>query len=517
MNWVLLGCQSRVTTKQAAPDSTTTPLQITRHPTKTPSLDPTKTPHILAKPIQDTTPTPIQTFSDLLPENPVFSVITYQVQPGDGLQAIATRFEVDPSAISCAEQENTSFCPFPATSLDAEKLLPPGLQLIISGENQTRPAKPAEWLLPDSEVVYAPSQIDFDTIAYTNAAGGYLATHRQYYVFYGWLSGAETVAQVALENSINPKLLLALLEYQCKCVLGNPGTLEKIEPFMGANNHIRADLYGQLTWAVDQLSKGYYGWRTGTLRKIQLSDGKIHILDPNLNAGSAAIFYLFAQLYGQENWEQAVDPTEGFPAVYQVMFGDPWIKETMLFTAKTSQPPLALPFEPGKVWSYTGGPHPAWEGYGPLASLDFAPPSNTSGCFESEDWVTAMADGLVVRVEPGLVVQDLDGDGLEQTGWVLLYLHIAPKDQVNLDSVLKTGDQIGHPSCEGGRATGSHVHIVRKYNGEWIAADSPLPFNLGGWIAHAGSVPYQGSLTRGEQTLTACPCSASSTWISYNQ
>ena len=38
---------------------------------------------------------------------------------------------------------------------------------------------------------------------------------------------------------------------------------------------------------------------------------------------------------------------------------------------------------------------------------------------------------------------------------------------------------------EGGHVTGTHVHIARKYNGEWIPADG-LAFNLEGWVAHDG-------------------------------
>jgi hypothetical protein len=71
---------------------------------------------------------------------------------------------------------------------------------------------------------------------------------------------------------------------------------------------------------------------------------------------------------------------------------------------------------------------------------------------------------------------------------------------------IKTGDVIGYPSCEGGITTGTHIHVARKYNGEWIPADSAIPFNLDGWIAHNGENPYDGTLTRNNQTIIACPC-----------
>jgi hypothetical protein len=72
---------------------------------------------------------------------------------------------------------------------------------------------------------------------------------------------------------------------------------------------------------------------------------------------------------------------------------------------------------------------------------------------------------------------------------------------------LNTGDPVGHPSCVGGRATGTHIHIVRKYNGEWIPADGPLAFNLEGWVAKNGAAPYLGTLTRFSRTVIACVCS----------
>jgi hypothetical protein len=52
-------------------------------------------------------------------------------------------------------------------------------------------------------------------------------------------------------------------------------------------------------------------------------------------------------------------------------------------------------------------------------------------------------------------------------------------------------------------ATGTHVHVARKYNGEWIPAGGPLPFTLSGWQAHAGGEPYLGTLTRDGLTIRA--------------
>jgi hypothetical protein len=175
---------------------------------------------------------------------------------------------------------------------------------------------------------------------------------------------------------------------------------------------------------------------------------------------------------------------------------------------------MILPFLPGHVWAFTGGPHGAWERESAWAALDFAPSTSVAGCAVSEDWAVASAPGLVVRSGGGVVVLDLDGDGREQTGWDLIYLHIANQGRVEKGTFVEQGDLIGHPSCEGGIATGTHLHLVRKYNGEWILADGPLPFDLSGWVAHAGTKPYQGELVKDGQTVLACPCASRQTLIS---
>jgi LasA protease len=113
------------------------------------------------------------------------------------------------------------------------------------------------------------------------------------------------------------------------------------------------------------------------------------------------------------------------------------------------------------------------------------------------------------------VVLDLDGDGDERTGWVIFFFHVATEGRIKAGLVVKQGDPLGHPSCEGGRATGTHVHIARKYNGEWIPAAGPLAFALDGWVAGFGSAIYEGTLTKGSKVVPACPCSRPENQILY--
>jgi hypothetical protein len=103
------------------------------------------------------------------------------------------------------------------------------------------------------------------------------------------------------------------------------------------------------------------------------------------------------------------------------------------------------------------------------------------------------------------VIEDLDGDGYEQTGWDLVYLHIATEGRVATGTYVQMNDRIGHASCEGGQATGTHLHFVRKYNGEWVAADGPIPMVLNGWTVHQGKASYEGTLTKDDKVIFADP------------
>ena len=221
--------------------------------------------------------------------------------------------------------------------------------------------------------------------------------------------------------------------------------------------------------------------------------------------------YLFAQWYDPLEWAGALYGAESMPKLLTSMFGNFYIRSEAvepLYPPDLQQPQLELPFVPGRVWSYTGGPHSAWGPNGALSAIDFAPPSSESGCVDSDEWVTAMAPGVIVRSENGLVIEDLDGDGIEQTGWNIMYLHIATRNRVEVGTVLETGDKIGHPSCEGGNATGTHTHVSRKFNGEWILADGPLPYVLSGYTAHYSGEPYEGTLVNGDDVVVASPLSS---------
>lgn len=457
---------------------------------------------------QPDTPTPtalLPPASPTLPATPTLAFsgtaepVVYEAQPGDTLAALAARFGVVPEDV-------TSASPLPEDG----SLIDPGQLLFIP--RRLGAVGPAERLLPDSEVVFSPHAAEFDVLGFAEQTGGYLQNYQEY-VGGTLRTGTEVLAMVARDNSVNPRLLLALLEYRSGWVSSpvRPGGNAWRYPLGQIDPQIPG-LYRQLTWAANELGNGYYGWRSGRLVDITFPDGTRTRLAPDLNAGTVALQFYFSQSEDSLGWAAALAPN-GLLATYRRLFGDPWEYYHPLFERGVAQPPLELPFLPGHIWSFTGGPHGAWESESAWAALDFAPASEHSGCDPSADWAVASAPGLVLRSAGGVTVVDLDGDGREQTGWVLVYIHLAAEGRVAAGTFVEQDDLLGHPSCEGGVATGTHVHIARKYNGEWILADGPLPFNLSGWIAHAGTRPYEGFLTRGEAIVVASPYGTRETQI----
>lgn len=443
-------------------------------------LPPTRAP---GEPILTPTPDPPHALPTLRAEP-----TEYVVQPGEYLNQIAQRFGVSVDDI------------VQANDLASPDLLEVGQVLTIPAP-QPIAVGPDFKILPDSELVYGPASADFDLRAFVEARSGYLAGYSET-VNGRDLDGVQIVEWVAQHYSVNPRLLLAVLEYRSGWVTRADPSEDSLASPLGISP-LGPSLYRQLTWTANNLNLGFYLWRVNGLAAWSLADGSLVAIAPTLNAGTAAVQHLFSLLLERAAWEEAVGE-QGLFAVYNALFGYPFDRAVEpLLPGDLAQPEMQLPFEPGEVWRYTGGPHGGWDRGSAWAALDFAPPGEALGCVESEAWIVAVADGLIVRAEEGAVVQDLDGDGYEQTGWTVLYMHVESRQRVEPGTYLRAGERIGHPSCEGGVSTGTHVHLARRYNGEWIPADQSLPFVLDGWVSVGLGREYDGYLQRDGQTVEA--------------
>ena len=420
----------------------------------------------------------------------------YSAQNGDTLPTIARRFVVDLELLWRANL-NLSRTDF----LDRNTLVTvPDLDL----SNSIDPF----WIIPDSEVVYGPGQVNLDVEKEVKAyPDGWLwqIEAGNDYLLPGW----RVVKDTAIAYSVNPRILLALIEYQSGLVTGISDAESIVQYPLNVQKWKFAKLPNQLMWASEQLNTGYYGWGHGRIQQLTLAEGEQYELDPRLNSGSVAIYSFFAQLYSKALFEQAIGPN-GFAATYEQLFGDPFNFQVDLLEPGLKQPELALPFEDNVIWNFTGGPHNAWRDSPPWAAIDFAPQLAESGCVKSTDWIVAPASGVISRIQDGVLAQNLDNDQSELTGWTLVYVHLLPeKYKLRVGQQVDYGERIGRPSCEGAfESTGTHLHLARKYNGEWMPASGPPTFSLGEWDVIGEHRPYRGKLYNRNSGITveACAC-----------
>jgi len=458
-------------TRPAGPTPTRAPISVAIPARKSNSTFTTPTPDM---------PHPLPTQRDFLDQ--------YTVQAGDTLGSIARAYGISLEALMQANGLNEASILSIGTVLE----IPP----IEADPNPGSSFK----VIPDSELVFGPASVQFDVLAFLQNHGGYLANYTQN-VDGETLSGAQIIMRVAQSYSVNPRLLLALVEYRSGWVT-NP-TPQNVDYPFGFFDDYYAGLYRQATWAADNLNRGYYYWRAGAISTLPLNDGSYVPLDSTINAGTAGMQYFLSLFNNRPFWDYDVSAL-GFFETYNELFGYPFDYDiASLPPSNLIQPPMQLPIERGTTWSFTGGPHGGWDSGSAWAALDFAPPGEAAGCVSSDAWVVAIANGLIVRAENGAVVQDLDNDGYEQTGWTILYMHIETRDRVQPNTYIYAGEIIGHPSCEGGFSNGTHLHLARRYNGEWIPADGNLPFNLDGWVSSGNGIEYDGYLTRGGTVIEA--------------
>ncbi len=56
---------------------------------------------------------------------------------------------------------------------------------------------------------------------------------------------------------------------------------------------------------------------------------------------------------------------------------------------------------------------------------------------QSDEWVVALTDGIIVYSADAIVILDLDNDGSYQTGWSVFYGHIETRDRIAAGTAVK--------------------------------------------------------------------------------
>ncbi|MCL5274493.1 MAG: LysM peptidoglycan-binding domain-containing protein, partial [Chloroflexi bacterium] len=365
---------------------------------------------------------------------------------------------------------------------------------------------PSIKLIPDSELVNSPTAAQFDVAKFMSGHNGYLNRYSEKFDSVGDVR-REIVERVAQQLSVHPRLLLALLEYEGGWVDNPYPGGDALRYPLGVRTSDRRTFSRQLSWAGARLNEGYYGWRLATRLFVTLGDGGRAYMGDGINAGTAGLQNYLAAVSTHATYMQAMgDDARGFIQTYKRLFGDPWQYDLgQLVPDGLEQPQMALPWAKGETWLITGGPHAAYGVGSPWAAIDFTP-SGSSGCMSLPQFVTALAPGVIARSVNGEVVEAMDPSGDERIGWSIFYMHIGTPDRARVGDRVIAGSPIGHPSCEGGESSGSHLHLARKYNGEWLPAGGNIPFTMSGWVVSEGNQEYDGAIAHGGLVRMPCQC-----------
>ncbi len=428
---------------------------------------------------------------------------SHRVVAGDTLTRIAERYGVSVASL-----------------LTANDLTDP--DLLYPGQIITLPLPPVDYspaflILPDSRLARSLGAENFDIQAFLEARGGALSgmtsavTSRRPdgNVSSESYTAAQIIQRVSNEYSVDARILIAFLEHFAGLASQTADDAQaELYPLLPPDQNSRLDragLYAQLSWLADRLNQGYYGWKYRSQSILELPDGSRQNFAANLNAGTVAVQHALAQMPQGADW-QIASGEEGIYRSYTELFGDPFVDAFETVPANLEQPELTLPFPPGVAWRFTGGFHGGWGNGSAWAAVDFSPPAESGqggACYISSHPVTAVARGSIARLDEGVVVLDLDGDSQESSGWTILYLHVDSHDSLAPGQWVEAGNIIGYPSCLGGFTTATHLHIARRYNGEWLPADcnrcpakvNAPPFVMSGWkVVGLESQLYQGFL-----------------------
>ncbi len=314
-------------------------------------------------------------------------------------------------------------------------------------------------------------------------------------------SFAEILSSQAILYSINPKVLLALIEQQSG-LLTNAAPAEEQQRFMlgyHGEDERHAGWMAQLTWARRELHRAQRDYASA--QELVYADQTHSPLPPGLSLAGYAIARVLALTTSAAELPAKLDQGErSFVATYARLFGDPRNAPERPSAAwpSVAAPFLALPMEyvhettsffdhdapflvqNGSTWIYRGD-QDAQFSYDGHDGWDFAmlPPEP----------VLAAADGVVV-----FAGNSDDGCGIaqvvivdHQNGYRTLYWHLS-RPTVEPGPV-KQGETIGIAGSSG-CATGPHLHFQVQYLGRDVdPAGWCGPKNGDPWANHpAGQV-----------------------------
>jgi len=202
-------------------------------------------------------------------------------------------------------------------------------------------------LISDGQFVFGPDVKGFDTAAYLRRTGSSLVEYADALTF--WCA----------YTSINPRLVLTLIEMQSGLVQRNPNADPDRPvgyPQPGFERQVEALTIALATAFYDHLYT--YGTRAerppspGVTIPLTLGDGTPVSLPADLNSGTCAVATALAPLYNRDDWTRLFSPSHplGFAQTYHRLFphDDP-LDTSNRINAPSAPPPdlLQFPFPVG--------------------------------------------------------------------------------------------------------------------------------------------------------------------------
>ena len=355
-----------------------------------------------------------------------------------------------------------------------------------------------EILISNDQFVFHPNFYSFDIQGFLQSQPGVL---KDYNVeIHGELvSAADIIESTAYFYSINPQVLLALLETKSSLLSDPHLSHSRVEMAMGINELGMDDFASQLNYVAGRMFRILY-------RNAQENSKGITTLDAT--AATLTLMSAFSQTSQQTTTSEefARSQPQRFVEVFTEWFGDPLSKRVSAPSRDSSAPQFHYPWPAGgfaEGWKKVRGPHDnfGWpladekteEGGNYPKGLDFVPPhavnvatgSPNNPCIGRNDdpdhraecaeanrgiarqyWAIASAPGNVVYSGFSQVVVQHNSE------WGTLYYHIATEGRVP-EGPLPADLHVGHPSSEcnqGGYSTTSHVHFSILYGGVFQTA-----------------------------------------------
>jgi len=376
---------------------------------------------------------------------------------------------------SVLRQENPT--PAPAASETPTADAPPAPSPTPEVQAQSRTQTWAQALVSDGQFVWGPNVGDFDLTAFLQERGSPLA------------SLANAVEVNAAYYGINPRVLLAVLETRYGLVTALPDGMAD------------AGLIALIEDTSQTLHNAFYdhlyqwGSRAGnaaadTPPAIALADGASLQIADGTSSGSYAVAAALGtdQTPASADTLLAADAAGGFEAVFIELFPGVDPLDASNDINPSSLPPddlLQFPFPLDSAWRFSGVHSWAGGDYGSdRSSMDFSTTWSNFPNFPYKNTVAAAGgNARIITPYAGHLPcwVEIDHGG----GWTTSYYHLrnigSTSGSIGNLSRNQLIGAIGTETCNGGFASGAHVHFTLWYNGALFDLDG---VKLSGWTVH---------------------------------